>query len=103
MAIRINQVELSGEHWVVDVAVHEGVYRKDHYPVTVVEVPAPPPGFAPDKVRQAVAEFVAHAVRDHMRSGALPPTGMRIRGEGVFAAPLSTDPAVLASDRAGLQ
>lgn len=86
MAITVNRVEQKGEHWHVDLRVYEGVYRKDHYPVTVVEVGLPPSGWTAEQQQAWLGEWVLQAVREHMRSGALPPTGMRLNGEAVFQA-----------------
>ncbi len=84
MGIRINSVDWEAEHWVADLQVYEGVYRKDHYPVWIVDVPAPPVGWDEQRKREHLSRFVLDSVREHMRSGALPPNGIRLQGEKVW-------------------
>jgi hypothetical protein len=69
------------------------VYRIDHYPVRVVEVPAPPAGEPPENLEQKMARFVLDKTRLHMQSGALPPKGMQLKGHAVWETPLQSEVA----------
>ncbi len=80
LGVSVNAVSESGERWLVDLRVYEGVYRKNHYPVRVVEVPAPPPHENRQELEHKMAEFALTEVRLHMQSGSLPPKGMQVNG-----------------------
>jgi hypothetical protein len=78
--IRVNQVRQEGEHWLVTLQVHEGVYRLPSYPVRVENVPRPPVEMAEETVKICIGEFVVSRVEQHMREGSLPPRGTRLDG-----------------------
>lgn len=91
MSISVNSIAESATEWRVDLRVYEGVYRLDHYPVRVVEVPAPPAGREPEVLEQQMARFVLKKARLHMQSGALPPKGMQLKGHAVWETPLESE------------
>lgn len=76
--IRVNQVRQEGEHWLVTLQVHDGVYRLPAYPVRVEHVPRPPAEMAEEAVKTCIGEFVVSRVEQHMRNGSLPPRGTRL-------------------------
>lgn len=89
MAINVRSVTQTDTYWLVQLAVHEGVYQIDQYPVRVVDVPSAPADWDGERQQQQVGEFVLHSVREHMRSGALPPKGTRLKGDAVWVWQLS--------------
>lgn len=84
LAVTVNAISETAEQWLVDLRVYEGVYRKDHYPVRIVEVPAPPANRSPAYLEQQMAEYVLTRARLHMKSGSLPPKGMQLNGNEVW-------------------
>ena len=89
MGISVNAISETEEKWLVDLRVYEGVYRKDHYPVRVVDVPSPPIGQPADRLERQMADFVLNRARLHMQSGSLPPKGMQLNGHEVWSVEFS--------------
>lgn len=86
MAIRINSVEQDDEGaYILDLAIHGGVYAKDHYRVRVVDVLRAPEGMSQDEQHEMLYAFVTKQVATHIRRGALPPPGVQINGSALFA------------------
>lgn len=84
MSVTVNAISETATEWMVDLRVYEGVYRKDHYPVRVVEVPSPPARRSAELLERQMAEYVVTHVRLHMKSGSLPPKGMQLNGDEVW-------------------
>jgi hypothetical protein len=84
LGVTVNTISETATAWWVDLRVYEGVYRKDHYPVRVVDVPAPPPDRSPEVLERQMAAYVLNQARLHMKSGSLPPKGMQLNGDEVW-------------------
>lgn len=84
MGVTVNAISETETEWLVDLRVYEGVYRKDHYPVRVVDVPSPPAERTPELLERQMAEYVLTRARLHMKSGSLPPKGMQVNGHEVW-------------------
>lgn len=84
MALHVNNLARHEGYWLVDVQVYEGVYRKEHYPVRVVDVPLAPPQWDLAQQEEQMQRFVLDQLYEHMRSGALSPKGAQIHGEQVW-------------------
>jgi len=87
MAVVVNQVTQEGEIWMADLSIHYGVYRREHYPVRLVDVPRAPEGWTEDRQRQRIAQFVTEQVMTHMRKGSLPPRGVQIHAPALWQDP----------------
>jgi hypothetical protein len=86
MAITVVETQSEGDRWMVYLAVAEGVYRWDRYPVRLTRVAAPPAGLSEAEQREIVSQWTVQHVRRHMRSGALPPTGMLLTATDIWQA-----------------
>lgn len=84
VAIKVNRIEWHGHAWMVDLAIVEGVYQKDHYPVRIVDAPVPPDGMTTEQQYRLIEEFVVEDVRQHMRRGSLPPSGVQLTGHHLW-------------------
>jgi hypothetical protein len=82
--VKVAKTTPSGDTWLVELQVYDGVYRMDRYPVRVEHVPLPPEGASPDEQSQRMGEFVLTTVQRHMRRGSLPPRGTRLDGREVW-------------------
>lgn len=86
MAIVMNTVTKQAEHYLVDLNVVEGVYRLEHYPVRIVDVPASDGTLSKEQQHAIVSRYAIEKARAHMRRGALPPRGMQLSGEHLWDA-----------------
>lgn len=86
MAISVEEVKGEGDRWTLWLSVREGVYRLDRYPVRLIRVEYPPAGLSEADQRRIVSEWTLRQVRQHMRSGALPPTGMLLTADDLWHA-----------------
>ena len=83
--VEVRQVVERGDAWEVELAIREGVYRVDRYPVRVEEVPRAPADWDEAAQKQHVAAFVVDHVVRHMRRGSLPPRGTRLDGSAMWS------------------
>lgn len=83
--VEVRTIIERGDAWEVELAIREGVYRLDRYPVRVEDVPAAPAGWDDRARERHVAAFVVDQVSRHMRRGSLPPRGTRLDGSGVWS------------------
>ncbi|MCL8208803.1 MAG: hypothetical protein K6V97_12140 [Actinomycetia bacterium] len=82
--VEVRTIVERGDAWEIELAIREGVYRLDRYPVRVEEVPAPPAGWDEAAQKRQIAAFVVDRVARHMRRGSLPPRGTRLDGSAVW-------------------
>lgn len=88
--IEVKGLRAAGEVWMVDLSIHEGVYRIDRYPVRVDNVPLAPEGWTLEQQQRHMQQFVTESVTRHMRRGSLPPRGTRLDGKDVWTAAVTS-------------
>ena len=70
--VEVKSVNWSHDGWEIHLAIKEGVYHLDSYPVRISHL-----AFDQDiSIHKDLATVVNVLIRDHMRRGCLPPHGM---------------------------